>query len=102
MSADLVEVPAQPLARDHAVGPLSRQLPVHDRAGRRELQVEPLVNGSLGQLLLSSDGRSRYREAEVGMHYTVGSRVDVNAWLKTWREQAKIYQEQSRRFWLYQ
>jgi uncharacterized protein YbbC (DUF1343 family) len=30
-----------------------------------------------------------------------GSRVDINAWLKTWREQAKIYQEQSKRFWLY-
>ena len=31
-----------------------------------------------------------------------GARVDINAWLKTWREQGRIYQEQSRRFWLYQ
>jgi len=32
---------------------------------------------------------------------TKGARVDVEAWLRTWREQAKIYQEQSRRYWLY-
>lgn len=31
-----------------------------------------------------------------------GARVDVDAWLRTWREQARLYQEQSRRFWLYQ
>jgi len=31
-----------------------------------------------------------------------GSQVDVDAWLRTWREQARIYQEQSRRYWLYQ
>jgi uncharacterized protein YbbC (DUF1343 family) len=30
-----------------------------------------------------------------------GAKVDVDAWLKTWREQAKIYQEQSKRYWLY-
>lgn len=30
-----------------------------------------------------------------------GARVDLDAWLRTWREQAKIYQEQSKRFWLY-
>ena len=30
-----------------------------------------------------------------------GARVDVDTWLKTWREQAKIYQEQSRKYWLY-
>jgi uncharacterized protein YbbC (DUF1343 family) len=32
---------------------------------------------------------------------TKGARVDVNAWLQQWREQARIYQEQSRRYWLY-
>jgi len=31
-----------------------------------------------------------------------GARVDLEGWLKKWREQAKIYQEQSKRFWLYQ
>jgi uncharacterized protein YbbC (DUF1343 family) len=33
---------------------------------------------------------------------TKGAKVDVDAWLRTWREQAKIYQEQSKRYWLYQ
>ena len=32
---------------------------------------------------------------------TKGARVDVDAWLKTWRDQARIYQEQSKRYWLY-
>ena len=32
---------------------------------------------------------------------TKGARIDIDAWLRTWREQARIYQEQSRRFWLY-
>ena len=31
-----------------------------------------------------------------------GAHTDVDAWLRTWREQAKIYQEQSKRYWLYQ
>lgn len=30
-----------------------------------------------------------------------GARVDIDAWLSTWRAQAKVYQEQSRRYWLY-
>ena len=30
-----------------------------------------------------------------------GKNVDVATWLRTWREQTKIYQEQSKRFWLY-
>ena len=30
-----------------------------------------------------------------------GKNVDIEAWLRTWREQAKIYQEQSKRYWLY-
>ena len=32
---------------------------------------------------------------------TKGAGVDMEAWLRTWREQARIYQDQSRRFWLY-
>jgi hypothetical protein len=32
---------------------------------------------------------------------TKGRNVDVAAWLKTWREQDRIYQEQSKKFWLY-
>ena len=30
-----------------------------------------------------------------------GRNVDVEAWLLTWREQARVYQEQSKKFWLY-
>ncbi len=30
-----------------------------------------------------------------------GARIDLEAWLRTWREQAHIYQEQSKKFWLY-
>ncbi len=32
---------------------------------------------------------------------TKGRNVDVAAWLKPWREQDRIYQEQSKKFWLY-
>ena len=30
-----------------------------------------------------------------------GAKIDVDAWLRSWREQARIFQEQSKRFWLY-
>lgn len=30
-----------------------------------------------------------------------GAQVDVDLWLRTWRAQAKIYQEQSKRYWIY-
>jgi uncharacterized protein YbbC (DUF1343 family) len=30
-----------------------------------------------------------------------GKNIDVEAWLHTWREQAKVYQEQSKKYWLY-
>jgi hypothetical protein len=30
-----------------------------------------------------------------------GAKVDVESWIRTWREQAKVYQEQSKRYWLY-
>ncbi len=30
-----------------------------------------------------------------------GAQVDVQAWLRTWREQARVYQEQSKRYWMY-
>jgi uncharacterized protein YbbC (DUF1343 family) len=30
-----------------------------------------------------------------------GARIDVEQWLAQWREQARIYQEQSKRYWLY-
>jgi uncharacterized protein YbbC (DUF1343 family) len=30
-----------------------------------------------------------------------GAKVEVETWVKVWREQARIYQEQSKRYWLY-
>jgi uncharacterized protein YbbC (DUF1343 family) len=30
-----------------------------------------------------------------------GRNVDVEAWIRTWREQGRVYQNQSRRYWLY-
>lgn len=32
---------------------------------------------------------------------TKGTKTDIPAWLRTWREQARVYQEQSKRYWLY-
>jgi hypothetical protein len=49
-----------------------------DRRGEHELLVVPVVDGSGSQLRLSSGGRSRYREVEVGLHYTRGTQADVN------------------------
>lgn len=30
-----------------------------------------------------------------------GARIDLDFWLKQWREQARLYQEKSKRYWLY-
>lgn len=30
-----------------------------------------------------------------------GKNIDLTTWLRTWREQAQIYQEQSKRYWIY-
>lgn len=49
-----------------------------DRRGEHELVVVPVVEEAGAQLRLSSSGRSRYREIEFGLHYTRGSRADVN------------------------
>ena len=50
-----------------------------DRRGSHELLVEPLASAAGGQLLLNSDGRSTYREAEIGVHFTHAPGVDLNA-----------------------
>ena len=49
-----------------------------DRAGSHELIVNPLVTPTSAQLALSSTGRSHYREVEAGVHFTHGSRADLN------------------------
>jgi hypothetical protein len=68
------------VAYDHQ---LNKHWAIHlgglDRQGNRELFVNPVQTGTLGTVLLSSAGRSSYREAEVGVHFTHGPRVDVNA-----------------------
>jgi hypothetical protein len=53
-------------------------LGVLDRQGSHELIVDPVQTGDAGLLLLSSSGRSSYRGAEAGVHFTWGSRADVN------------------------
>jgi TonB dependent receptor len=52
---------------------------VIDRTGGSELVVQPMQDGARGTLLLSSTGRSKYREAEITVRYTHGPAVDVTA-----------------------
>jgi len=49
------------------------------REGRHELIVSPGTDGGHVERQLSSDGRSSYRDVEVGAHYTRGASVDVDA-----------------------
>jgi len=67
------------IAYDHR---LSTKWAVHlaaiDRRGSHELVVDPITSGPSSQLLLESTGRSRYREIEVGTHFTQGSVADFN------------------------
>jgi carboxypeptidase family protein/TonB-dependent receptor-like protein len=51
---------------------------VIDRTGDHELVVDPVRGRNVGALVLSSGGRSSYREAEVGVHFTHGPAADVN------------------------
>jgi len=67
------------LSYDHRLNPRwALHVGTIDRRGDRELLVVPSVAGSRGELQLSSSGRARYRELDVGVHYTVGTRVDLN------------------------
>jgi hypothetical protein len=57
-------------------------LGVIDREGRDELvvnPVSPLAGADGSALALQSTGRSQYREAEIGLHFTAGNRADLNA-----------------------
>jgi hypothetical protein len=49
-----------------------------DRRGSNELIVNPIVTNGIGELRLSSDGTSRYRDIETGFEYTRGTALDVN------------------------
>lgn len=67
------------LVYDHKLTPLwAVRLGAIDRRGDQELLVLPAAVPGGRQLQLVSAGRSRYREAELGVHYTRGSRADVN------------------------
>jgi hypothetical protein len=51
-----------------------------DRDGRGEFIVTPpstSLTAASGELRLSSDGRSSYRDLELGVHFTRGARVDI-------------------------
>src|SRR5262249_15035916 len=50
-----------------------------DRTGNHELIVDPVRNGNAGSLVLSSGGRSRYREEEIGVQFTHGPAAELNA-----------------------
>jgi hypothetical protein len=51
---------------------------VIDRQGDNELLVKPVVTADSAMLRLDSSGRSRYREAEFGVHFTTAQAVDLN------------------------
>lgn len=68
------------IAYDHRLSPRwALHASVLDRHGEHELTLDPVrdVNGE--QLLMSSDGRSRYLQEEVGVHLTRGARMDISA-----------------------
>jgi hypothetical protein len=52
---------------------------VVNRTGAHELVVDPVSTGAAtGELRLNSTGRSNYREADVGIHFTHSHGVDLN------------------------
>ena len=50
-----------------------------DRQGRHELMLDAEHSGSAGALRLETDGRSQYRNLEVGFHFSHASRADLTA-----------------------
>ena len=50
-----------------------------DRQGSRELMLDAERSGTTGALRLETDGRSQYRDFEVGFHFSHSSRADVTA-----------------------
>ena len=58
---------------------LSIHASILDRKGSHELLLDSLRNGNLGTLLLTSNGTSQYRNAEVGFHFTHTTRADITA-----------------------
>ena len=50
-----------------------------DRQGRHELMLDAQQSGSAGALRLETDGRSQYRNLEIGFHFSHASRADLTA-----------------------
>jgi hypothetical protein len=67
------------LGFDHRLNSaLSVHVGVIDRRGSHELLVEPATDGTRSMLILNSNGRSRYREAETTVHFTGIAGIDLN------------------------
>ena len=67
------------LAYDHRFNPSwALHVGVIDRRGSRELVVDPVEQGGVSELRLTSHGRSMYREAEIGVQFSAGTAVDLN------------------------
>jgi hypothetical protein len=65
---------------DHRVNrSISLHVGILDREGSHQLVVEPVRTSVGGQYLLTSSGRSSYFQEEVGVHFTRGTRIDLNA-----------------------
>jgi hypothetical protein len=58
---------------------LSMRVSFLDRRGSRELMLDAQQQGSRGELRLDSDGRSVYRDLEIGFHASRASRADLTA-----------------------
>ncbi len=62
---------------------LNRMFSLHmsllDRQGSHQLVVDPVLTERGGEWLLSSSGRSSYRQEEVAIHMVRGTRADLNA-----------------------
>jgi hypothetical protein len=68
------------LSYEHRLTPAwSLHAGVLDRQGTHELIVQPVVNATSAELLLTSDGRSSYRGADVTVRYAPRPQFDVNA-----------------------
>jgi len=68
------------LGYDHRVNRfLSFHAGVLNRESSHQLLVEPVVDERGGQYVMSSTGRSVYRQEEIGVHLVHGTREDLNA-----------------------
>ncbi len=63
---------------DHRLNKLwSFHVGMLDRQGSHELIVNPVQTGATGEIVLSSTGKSRYRGADVSVHFTRAPSADI-------------------------